>query len=139
MPSPNEALMMMGADLQGSGVVGAAPWTVVHEPAANTQAVATKAAGAAGVRHMCTAITATIAASAAPTAVVVSVRLRDGAGGPVLWSAVLALTATAGDRSGVAQSGLRIPGSAATAMVLEFSAAGGANTNEAVTLSGVDI
>src|SRR5690242_9481224 len=80
-----------------SGILLYAPyatWSVVHAPAANNQATASKAAGAAGVRHVCTGITATLAAGAsAPTAVNVNVAVRDGAtgAGTVLWQAVLSL------------------------------------------------
>ncbi len=109
---------------------------------ANTLASATLAAGAAGVRHICTGITATIGAGAtAPTAIQLTVVLRDGASGAgtIKWQAVISLPATAGAMSGVARSDLWIPGTAATAMTLEFSAAGGANTFESVSMETVDI
>lgn len=115
-------------------------WSVFHEPAANAQATITKAAGTGTQRHVCTDLTATIAAQAtAPAAVQVVARLRDGAtgAGTVLWAAVLSIPATAGISCGVAIafSHPKI-GSQATAMTLEFSAAGGANTIEAVSLGG---
>ncbi len=118
-------------------------WTVVHAPAANTQASASKAAGGAGVRHVCESICATFAAGAtAPAAVQVTVNLRDGASGAgtVLWSAVMALPATAGaTATPIIISDLNIVGSPNTAMTLEFSAAGGLNTFEAVSMAGYDI
>lgn len=117
-------------------------WTAVDQPAANTQATETRAAAGAGVRNVCTSITAMFAAGAsAPTAVNVSVVLRDGAtgAGTILWAASLSIPATAGATNGISVGGLWIPGSANTAMTLEFSAAGGANTIESVSMTGTTI
>lgn len=115
-------------------------WSVVHAPAANTQATISKAAGAAGVRHVCTGISATFVAGAtAPVAVQVTVNVRDGAtgAGTIIWTGVLSLPATAGSSAfPIHLSGLNLVGTAATAMTIEFSAAGGANTVEAVALQG---
>jgi len=113
-------------------------WAQGHLPAANTQATTTKAAPGAGLRNVCTGITATIAASAAPAAVVALVVLRDGATGvgAVLWADYVALTAVAGAVSKINLSGLRIRGSANTQMTLEFALAGGANTLEVVSMQG---
>jgi hypothetical protein len=112
-------------------------WTVLNTPAAATQATATKAAGAAGVRHVCNSISATFAAGATPGAATL-VNLRDGASGAgtILWSQYLA--APTGDVRVLTISGLNIVGSAATAMTLEFAAAGAATTLQAVTLTGYD-
>lgn len=128
-------------DVTGSGSMLAdrkVDWSISHEPAANAQATITKAAGSGAQRHVCTTLSATIAATGVPSAVEVAVRLRDGAsgGGTVLWAGVTALQAVNGDRAGFVLGGLRIEGSAATAMTLEFSAAGGANTIESVALTG---
>lgn len=115
-------------------------WTKTHAPAANTQATASKAAAGAGIRNVCTGILVTlVAGSTAPAAVQVTVNLRDGAtgAGTVLWSAVMSLPATAGGSAApIALSGLWIEGTENTAMTLEFSAAGGANTVEAVAMQG---
>jgi hypothetical protein len=95
-----------------------------HEPAANAQATKTQAAAGAGIRNVCTGFTVTFAAGAtAPAAVQVAVRLRDGATGvgTVLWAAVLSLPATAGVSAGITRQNLWIPGTANTAMTLEFS------------------
>ena len=113
-----------------------------HVPAANAQATISKAAGAAGVRHVCTGITVMLVAGAtAPAAINVSVSLIDGAtaGTTYLWRATISLPATAGASNGIALSNLWLPGTAATAMTLEFSAAGGANVIESVSMSIVDI
>lgn len=112
-------------------------WTKVHEPAANTVASASQASAGGGIKNVCTSITATISSGGtAPTAVNVAVRLRDGAGGTILWAGTLALPNVAGGNSGIAISNLWIPGTAATLMVLEFAAAGGLNTTETLSMTG---
>jgi hypothetical protein len=116
-------------------------WTVTHAPGAAAQAVASKAAGAAGVRHVCTGLVVTVAAGAvAPTAALVTVNLRDGAtgAGTILATFQLAIPATAGACVVLPVSGLKIPGTAATAMTLETSAATGTNVAASVTLFGHD-
>jgi len=118
---------------------GGTTWTAVHEPAANAQATITRAAAGVGIRNVCTGFSISFVAGAtAPTAVTVAVRLRDGAtgAGAILWAGIMSLPATAGARSEIHRSGLWIEGSTNTQMTLEFSAAGGANTTEAVTLEG---
>lgn len=119
-------------------LLAAAPgeWTLTHAPIANTQATATRAAGAAGVRHVLKSINATligVGAIAAPISVVV----RDGASGagPILWADQLFAPA-AGSKDRVTLTGLNIIGSAATAMTLEFIAAPGATNFEAVAATG---
>lgn len=117
-------------------------WTASHVPAANTTATITKAAAGAGTKNVCTALTVKLVAGAtAPTAINVSVSLIDGAAGGTtyLWRATMSLPATAGADNGIALSNLWIPGTANTAMTLEFSATGGANTLESVTMSGTTV
>ena len=117
-------------------------WSAHHVPAANTQATATRAAGAAGVRNVCTWLTVKlVGGTTAPSAFTGTVSLIDGAAGGTtyLWRASISLPATAGADNGIALSGLWIPGTAATAMTLEFSAAGGANTLESVSFGGTTI
>ena len=109
-----------------------------HAPAVNVQATITIAAPGTGLRLACNSITAMLVANTtAPAAAKVSVRLIDGASGgaTILWEAVLALQAVAGDRAGIALAPLFIRGSANTAMTLEFDAAGGANTFESVAIT----
>ena len=113
-------------------------WHISHLPAANTQATITQAAAGAGKRNICTGFTVMFVAGAtAPTAINVSVSLIDGAAGGTtyLWRATISLPATAGATSGIARMGRWI-GSANTAMTLEFSAAGGANTIQSVAMEG---
>lgn len=114
-------------------------WGEVHTPAANTVATKSKAAGAAGVRHVCNYILATLCAgTSAPTAAQVKVRLRDGAtgAGTILIDATLCVPATAGISQVLSLSGLNLVGTAATAMTLEFDGAAGANTFESVSFGG---
>lgn len=114
-------------------------WGEVHTPAANTQATKSHTAGAAGVRHVCTYLTATLCAgTSAPTAAQVKVRLRDGAtgAGTILWDATMTIQATAGVMNTISLSGLNLIGTAATAMTLEFDGAAGANTFESISFGG---
>ena len=112
-------------------------WSVVHNPSTATQATITKAAGATGVRHVCTGITATIA-TGATAQTPITVYLRDGAtgAGTIIWTGTLA--APANSVGVIAITDLYLPGSAATAMTLEFSAAGVTASLQAVTLTGYD-
>lgn len=114
-------------------------WSVVSTPAAGVQATATKAAGAAGVRHICTAILVTFGAIAAPVATQGQWVLRDGAtgAGTILMSGQLAIPAAVFQGQPVFISDLSIPGTGATAMTLEFTAAL-ANLIQGVTLLGFD-
>lgn len=124
----------------GQLVANPGEWSINHTPALNTQATITRAAGAAGVRHVCRSISATLIGLAASVEATVLVNLRDGAtgAGTILWSTRLLVTGTTGSETGISISGLNILGSAATAMTLEFAAAGGANTFESVALTGYD-
>jgi hypothetical protein len=111
-----------------------ATWTVVHAPAATVQAVATKAAGAAGVKHVCYGILATVAAGATAQTPL-NVVVLDGAS-PVFSASI----ATPANSVGVvALMGLNIVGTAATLMTLQFSAGGAATTVQNVTLIGYDV
>lgn len=113
-------------------------WTVNHAPAANTQATASKSAGAAGVRHVCTGISiGLVAGASAPTAATVTFNLRDGASGAgsVLRTWILGVQAVAGSGQHVVVP-MNVFGSAATAMTIEATGAGGANTLEYVSASG---
>lgn len=122
---------------------GTAPWAQGSAPGVNTQATTTKAAGGAGVCHVCTGLQATfVAGTSAPSAADLAVFLRDGASGSgtVLGAWYLALTATAGAASpNICLTNLNIKGSANTAMCLEFTGAGGSNTFEGLSLQGHDV
>ena len=114
-------------------------WTVGHDPGDNTQATATRAAAGVGKRNVCTGFAFTINGGAtAPAAISLSCRIIDGASGgsTYLWQGRLALPATAGAVSGVISPPKWLVGSKNTAMTIEFSAAGGVNTFECVTMEG---
>ena len=113
-------------------------WSIQNDPAVNVQATIARAAGAAGVRHVCTSIFASFSAGATAGAAV-KVYLRDGltGAGAILWSGSLAVAI--GGTANIALSGLSIVGSAATAMTLEFAAAGGVTTFENVSLTGYTV
>lgn len=117
-------------------------WSVNHVPAAATVATITRAAGAAGVRHVCTSIDAVLVIPATANQPAIQLNLRDGAAGAgtILWSRRFGIGAAAGAdaQQEVSLSGLNIVGSAATAMTLEFSAAGVATTLQSVAMTGYD-
>ena len=117
-------------------------WSINHTPAAATQATITRAAGGASVRHVATSISAYLIIQPTINQPVITLNLRDGGtgAGTILWSrniGVGAALANGGEQS-VELSGLKIVGSANTAMTLEFSAAGAAGTIQSVALTGHD-
>lgn len=112
-------------------VAKASEWTATGEPAAATQATATRAAGGAGVVHVCTGLTVCLAAGAT-AAGPIKVRVLDGAA--TLW--VGAMSAPVQGVGVIALDGLALVGTANTAMTLQFDAAGPAASQETVTLHG---
>lgn len=118
-------------------VTGPTSWTAVHNPSTATQATIAKAAGGAGVKHVCTGIVATIA-TGTTAQTPLSVYLRDGASGAGTIIATGTLSAPANSGGVLALLGLHIVGSANTAMTLEFSGAGVTASLQAVTLMGYD-
>jgi hypothetical protein len=122
-------------------VVSPLTWSIAHTPAANTQATITQAL-ASGFRHVATSISFTLAADTGiVAAATVLVNLRDGAtgAGTILWSQRVSVPATAGSCTAISLGPLSVPGTAGTAMTLEFAAAGGASTFESVALTGYDV
>jgi hypothetical protein len=111
-------------------------WSVLSTPAAATQATASQTAGGAGVRNVCNTISATLATAGTAQAAAAVLNLRDGAtgAGTILWSLQVILP-TNGLWS-FSVGGLNIPGTAATAMTLEFAAAGVAASFQSVAMSG---
>lgn len=107
-------------------------------PAAGSAASAVRAAGAAGVRNVCTGIHASLAVATAITAATFTVNLRDGASGAgtVLMSRRIRAVTADTNHLVFSLSGLNVVGSAATAMTLEFTAAGEATTLQNCTLIG---
>lgn len=117
-------------------------WDVQSAPAANTVATVSQASAGAGVRNVCVGFTVTLCATAvAPAAIQLYVMIVDGAttGTTYLWRTAISLPATAGAITSFVRSGIWLPGTAATAMTIEFSAAGGANTIESVTMEGTTV
>lgn len=136
------------ANLSGATSIGAqlvsdpGNWSINSVPAAAAQATISRAAGGAGVRHVCTSIGAVLIIPPAVNQSLIQLNLRDGAtgAGTILWSQQFGIGAAlaAGGQQQVNLSGLKIVGSANTAMTLEFSAAGVATTAQSVALTGHD-
>lgn len=120
-----------------AAIAMAGNWSIQNDPAVNIQATITRA-GSTGFRHICTSITATLAAGATAGAAV-KVYLRDGVSGvgAILWSG--ALTAPIGGSNDLIITGLSIVGNTGAAMTLEFAAAGGLTTFENVSLTGYTV
>ncbi len=117
-------------------------WSITHSPAANTQATISKAAGGAGVRHVCRQVSGTIGQDATgSTAVLVTLNLRDGAtgAGTVLQSWTMCLANTAGAVVPFSFPGLNIFGTANTALTIEFNASGGVHVFQSVNASGFSV
>lgn len=120
------------------GLVSAGPgeWAVSIEAAVSAQATVTRAAGGAGVRHVCRSLHFSLAAVAAQT--IIYARVRDGAAGAgtILWSQ--GVVVPAGSNFTVALSGLNLVGSANTAMTFEWSGAPVATNFQTAGGSGYD-
>lgn len=141
--SVSAATVSSAAQLGVTAVAHCGNWSINHAPVANTQATISRAA-VAGQRHVCTSISATLSAQATAVSGDVQINLRDGAtgAGTILWSQTVrvgAASSITADRAVITLSGLSIFGTANTAMTLEFSAAGGANTFESVALTGFTV
>lgn len=137
----------LSADLYGRlrvnpGYAAADAWSIVHAPAANTQATIGKAAGSASQRHVCTGFSWSLSSGAgAPTPELITITVRDGAtgAGTIIWTETVSLPATAGSSARGSIAGLWLVGTAATAMTIETDSAPGANVVANVSLSGVTI
>lgn len=103
---------------------------------------ASKAAGAAGVRHVATGVSIIVNAGAsAPTATVWHIVLRDGAtgAGTIKWQTDIGIQAVAGATNPLTVSfPTGIEGTAATAMTLEAQGNGVANATVSLNLFGYD-
>lgn len=118
------------------GVSSPGEWSVNHVPAANTLATATKAAGAAGVRHVLRSLTFCLSGAGSS---VLAFGVDDGVSGTgsYLWRSQGVISS-----EGVficTLSNLNIIGSAATAMTIEWGDAGGPGTYEGVCMSGYSV
>lgn len=119
----NNAAAVLSGATQPFGVLSAAPgeWAVNSEPAVSTQATATKAAGGAGVRHVCRSVHFSLAAVAAQT--IIYARVRDGASGAGTVLKSWGIIVPAGSAVHIELSDLNLIGSANTAMTFEWSGA----------------
>jgi hypothetical protein len=121
----------------------ASTWTQTHVPATNTQATKSQASAGSGKRNVCTGFTVTLAAgaSAITAAAPLTVMVVDGSSGGTtyLWRSYINIPAVAGAQVSIVRTGLWLVGSQATAMTIEFSAAGGTNSYESVTMDGTII
>jgi len=111
-----------------------------HRPAAATKATASKAAGAAGVRHVVTGFSFTLSTVGTAQAVLLNIDIIDGATGGTtrLWSGSIGgLPINSQHTFGL--TGLMLIGTAATALTIEFSAAGVAASVEQVNLWGFSV
>lgn len=111
-------------------------WAVNAQATAGTPSV-TRAAGGAGVRHICNSVSITVAAAATAQPAVI-INLRDGASGTGTILQTWALAAPANSAAVINLSGLYIVGSAATAMTLEFAGATTTGVIGSVNLTGFD-
>lgn len=121
---------------------GPIDWAQGAAPGSGATATTTKAAGGAGVYHICTGLAATFAASTTtPNAATVLVVLRDGPTGvgTIKWAGYLAVPSQAGAAAApLVATGLNIRGSANTSMCLEFTSSA-ANVSEGLSLQGVSV
>lgn len=106
-------------------------WGLTQTPSAATQATVTKAAGAAGVRHVARTISWSVGGIGAQISLVVA--LLDGAS--IIWSKTVALPANGFAHGDV---NVNLVGSAATSMTLQTIAAPAANVFASVALTGYD-
>jgi hypothetical protein len=124
----------LSATIQGGKALmatGPGSWPVQSTPAVTTAPSASKAAGAAGVRHVATGALISLTAVAAQT--IIYFTLRDGAtgAGTILWQ--IGLTQPAAGQFTMAIPLPNLFGTAATAMTLELTNASGALTNPVAT------
>lgn len=130
---------MLGATNADSAEVATLPgqWSIQHQPAAGAQATISQPA-VANRRHVCTGITACLAAGAAAQTPII-VNLRDGAtgAGTILWSG--ALSAPINQAAALPIAGFHIPGTPGVAMTLEFAGAPVAGAQLTVSLQGHDV
>jgi hypothetical protein len=115
-------------------------WSVIHNPAASSQATASIAAEGS-VRHIADCISFSAGSTTAPALTALTVNLRDGAtgAGTIIWThEVVISNATGQNVLPYSQCGLNLPGTTNTALTLEFSALL-TNLIESVSLSGFNL
>jgi len=107
----------------------------VDESVVNVAATVTKASAGAGLSNVAKSITGAIAGPDASG--IIFLRIRDGAGGTIIWSTVFNKLATEGMAEVTAN--FNVVGSAATAMVAEFSGAVGAANQSTISMETIVI
>jgi hypothetical protein len=115
-------------------------WSVIHNPAAGSQATAS-IASEASVRHVVDCISFSAASTTAPVLTALTVNVRDGASGAgtIIWTNQVVISAATGQNvAPVNFCGLNLVGTTATAMTVEFSASL-ANLIESVSISGFNV
>lgn len=119
-------------------VASLATWNVNNRPVTATKATVTKAAGAAGVRHVVAGFSFTLAAGATAQTPL-NIDVIDGASGGTtrLWTG--AISCVANGAAEVTVPFCSLVGTAATGTTIEFSAAGATATLQAVTMWGYDV
>ena len=137
MSEANQAAASGTSGNRGSSLVAMhGNWSILNFPATNTAATATRAADAAGRRHVLTSLHFSVTGAAAAPAAIIQCVIRDGAAGAgtIIWSGVLA--APAATAAEISLGNLSIVGSANTALTIEFTGASGAGTQQSVSASG---
>lgn len=115
-------------------------WAVTNAPAAASAATITKAAPASLASHVCRGISASMCspAGSTPGTSPVILQLKDGT--TIVWQMKVipppAASASIDGNWSLYLSGLNIVGSAGKAMTLEFSAGGGTNVVQTVSMTG---
>lgn len=113
-------------------------FSVVHQPAAATAAVASRAAGGALIKHVATSCSVYISTVAAQPDIVIN--LRDGAtgAGTIVWTGRVSCAITSGNVCSAVSPPLNIVGTANTAMTCETATAPAATNLAVATLHGYD-
>lgn len=117
-----------------------ARWSVIHNPAASSQATASIAAEAA-VRHVADCVSFSAGSTTAPALTALTIVLRDGAtgAGTIVWTHQVVISAATGQNVvPYGLCGLSLTGTTNTAMTLEFSALL-TNLIESVSVSGYNV
>lgn len=114
-------------------------WCQNSQPAAGSQASATRASSAGASHVMCGLLVSWIVTTALGAATSITVNVRDGStgAGTILMTFQLGIAATVGSWVSQFVSGIRLAGSAGNAMTVEFSAAV-ASTQQSANFWGYD-
>lgn len=126
-----------------SVITGKRYWIANHAPGNNAQATITRSAPGAGYRLICKGLVVGVCAGAtAPTAALTSFALINGASGGTSYlfgPMPIGVPNVAGAPSGYVVTQLNIEADVNTAMTLEFAAALGNFSSEAVWMYGITV